>query len=95
MDSASKTLTGRCSNRKGHVVLHMDDLITTERVGIVVHRLAHGEAGSTMEIAEWVGVSRVGAWMMLDKLSRVLPLNLVDGRWQYVNCTLLQCDADD
>ena len=70
-------------------------MITTERVGVVVHRLAHGETGSTLEIAGWIGVSRVGAWMMLDKLSRVLPLNLVDGRWQYVNGHLLQCDADD
>ena len=73
----------------------MDDLITTERVGIVVHRLSRGEVGSTMEIAAWVGISRVGAWLMLDKLSRVLPLNMVDGRLQYVNRHLLQCDADD
>ena len=73
----------------------MDDLITTERVGIVVHRLSRGEVVSTMEIAAWVGISRVGAWLMLDKLSRVLPLNMVDGRWQYVNGHLLQCDADD
>lgn len=73
----------------------MDDLITTERVGIVVHRLAHGEAGSTVEIAGWVGMSRIGAWFMLNKLSRVLPVNMVNGRWQYVNAHLLQCDADD
>jgi len=70
----------------------MDDLITTERVGIVVHRLSRGEAGNTAEIAGWVGLSRAGAWTMLDKLSRVLPLNFSDGRWQYVDAHLLQCE---
>jgi predicted DNA-binding protein (UPF0251 family) len=75
----------------------MDDLITTERVGIVVHRLAHGEAGSTLEIAEWVGLTRQSAWKMLDKLSRVIPIVLVNGRWCSLqgNVRLLQCDADD
>lgn len=72
-----------------------DDLITTERVGIVVHRLAHGESGTTMEIAGWMGVTRIGAWYAMTKLSRVIPIDLVDGRWQYVNRNLLQCDADD
>ena len=60
-----------------------DDLITTERVGLVVYRLlVLGERGTTTEIGEWVGMSRWGAYEMLNKLVRVLPLTSVDGCWQ-------------
>jgi len=61
------------------------ELITTERVGLVVHRLTLGEAATTAEIAAWVGLTRFGAWEMLDKLSRVIPLALIGGRWRCVN----------
>jgi Mn-dependent DtxR family transcriptional regulator len=75
----------------------MDDLITTERVGIVTRRLALGERGTTAEIAEWVGISRQSAWEMLTKLSRVNPLTIVDGKWcdcqVQPDASLLQFDA--
>lgn len=75
----------------------MDDMITTERVGIVAHRLALGEAGTTMEIAAWIGLSRQSTWKMLDKLSRVLPIVFINGRWCSLHgCThLLQCDIKE
>lgn len=74
-----------------------DDLITTQRVGIVAHRLGQGESGTTLEIAGWVGLSRQSTWKMLDKLSGVLPLALINGRWCSLHgyAAMLQCDADD
>lgn len=72
-----------------------DDMVTTERVGIVVSRLMDGESGTTMEIAGWIGLQHSSTWQMLDKLSRVLPIVFVDGHWKFLNVHLLQCDADD
>lgn len=70
--------------------------VTTERVGIVAWRLAQGNRASTAEIAEWTGMTRTGAWYLLMKLARVLPIDIVDGRWQCVNGGMLQfCQEDD
>jgi hypothetical protein len=64
----------------GHA-LSEEELVTTERVGVVVYRLMRGEAATTLEIATWTGLTRTGAWLMMEKLSRVLPLAQVEGRW--------------
>lgn len=69
--------------------------VTTERVGIVAWRLAQGWQATTAEIAEWAGISRNGAWYLLMKLSRVLPIEMIDGRWQCVNGDLIQCWQED
>jgi hypothetical protein len=61
-----------------------DELIPTERVGLVVWRLWHRRSLTTVEIAELAGVTRAGAWTMMDKLSRKLPIVLVDGVWRVV-----------
>lgn len=70
--------------------------VTTERVALVVHRLAHGEAATTQEIAEWTGLTRFGAWDMLSRISRVLPITIINKRWQYANGDMLQfCQGDN
>lgn len=61
-----------------------DELIPTERIGLVVWRLWHRRALTTVEIAELAGVTRAGAWAMMDKLSRKLPIVLVDGEWRVI-----------
>lgn len=61
-----------------------DELIPTERVGLVVWRLWHRRSLTTVEIAELAGVTRAGAWVMMDKLSRKLPIVLVDGTWRVI-----------
>lgn len=50
------------------------DLSPTERIAIVAHHLSIGEQLSTADVASLTGLSRCGAWEMLDKLSRVLPI---------------------
>lgn len=50
------------------------ELCTTERVAIVAYRLAIGEQLTTSDVANLIGISHCGAWEMLNKLSRVLPI---------------------
>lgn len=54
-----------------------DSLVTTERVAIVAWKLAAGASPTTSEIAAMVGISRSGAWEMMSRLSRVLPIHQV------------------
>lgn len=58
------------------------DTNTTERVAKVAWRLSTGGALTTAEAAQLAGITARGAWRMLDKLSRVLPIVQVDGVWR-------------
>ena len=58
-----------------------NELIPTERVGLVVWRLWHRRALTTVEIAQLAGVTRAGAWTMMNKLSRKLPIVWMNGKW--------------
>lgn len=70
--------------------------VTTERVGIVAWRLAQGNRASTAEIAEWTGMTHSGAWYLLMRLARVLPIGIVDKHWQCINVDMLQfCQGDN
>jgi hypothetical protein len=51
-----------------------DELIPTERVAIIVYLLCKGHSYTTMEAGMITGLRRKGAWAMLSKVSRVLPL---------------------
>lgn len=69
--------------------------VTTERVGVVVDRLKDGHKATTNEVAAWVGLTRFGAWEMLTRLSRVLPITVIDGCWQYANLNVLESEYGD
>lgn len=61
------------------------ELVTTERVAIVTYMLTRGHRLTTLEAGIIAGVSRQGAWAMLNKIGRVLPLcgpDTNDQRWQ-------------
>lgn len=58
-----------------------DEMVTTERVAVVVHLLTLGRKMTTAQVAARVGVNRHAAWYMLSKISRVLPLTQIDGLW--------------
>ena len=54
----------------------------TERVGLVVWHLAHGEAMQTRDVAEMTGLGMAGAWVLMIRLSRVIPIYQDDrGFW--------------
>ena len=72
-----------------------EEMVTTERVAIVVYRLVSGQRGTTADIAEWVGLTRFGAWDMLSRISRVLPVAIIDGCWQYANMEMLESENGD
>ena len=62
----------------------MRDTTTTERVGRAVALLYAGGAWPTRQLAERLGLSPAGAWAMLARLSRVLPLSLDADGWRLV-----------
>ena len=62
----------------------MDDeeMTPTERVGVVVWLLSGGHVFTTPEVAKISGLTTQGAWLMLSKLSRKLPLVNVNDYWK-------------
>ncbi len=59
-----------------------NDLVTTERIGLIVWLLGRGHTFTTLEVAHITGLSRRGAAAMMDKLSRKIPLINSQARWQ-------------
>jgi len=57
------------------------EYVATERVGVIVWHLAHGDALTTAQVADLAGVSRQGAYQMLQKLSRAIPILCFSGEW--------------
>lgn len=56
------------------------ELVPTERVAIVVRCLMQGRALTTREVADMTGISSHGAYQMLSRMSRVVPVYQVDRR---------------
>jgi hypothetical protein len=62
-----------------------DDSNTSERVAVVVWRLAQGEALTTQQAAQLAHLGSAGAWALLSRASRAIPITLIDGVWRAVN----------
>jgi len=64
-------------------IRHHRDTITTERVAIVVMALVRhpGRVYTTAEIAELAQMTHGGAWMMMTKISRVVPIGQTTTGW--------------
>jgi len=61
----------------------MSDHTPEERIAIVVWHLAHGDSFPTSEVCRMTGLSRQGAYAMMCKVSRILPVyQAEDGKWQ-------------
>ena len=71
------------TNEPGRAACNGDDreYVATERVGVIVWQLAHGDALTTAQVAEIAGVTHEGARQMLLKLSRAIPILCFDGEW--------------
>lgn len=54
----------------------------TERATIVALRLAAGEKLRTADVAALCGLTRQGAYRLLEGMSRAGPLLLDNGEWQ-------------
>jgi hypothetical protein len=63
----------------------------TERVGLVVWHLVHGEAMQTRDVAEMTGLGMAGAWILMVRLSRVIPIYQDEqGMWLVCACRELE-----
>lgn len=51
-----------------------DELVAQERAALVAWWLSRGAQMTTRVIAERTGMGYVGAWDMMQKLARVLPI---------------------
>lgn len=58
-----------------------DEMVTTERVALVVWQIANGNSLSTADVAKMLCITHSGAWRLLAKLCRVLPVSMTDGVW--------------
>ena len=54
----------------------------TERVAVTVWLLSQGWQLSTKDIASLVGITSQGAYQMMDRVSRVVPVVLDAGKWR-------------
>ena len=45
-----------------------------EKAALIAWHLAHGEGMTTAEVASITGLSWTGAWFLMNRLSRVLPI---------------------
>jgi alkylated DNA nucleotide flippase Atl1 len=53
----------------------------TERVAVVVMELSNGMEITTRQVAELTGLTRVGAWLLMMRLCRVLPIRYAGEHW--------------
>jgi hypothetical protein len=60
-------------------------LITTERIALVTAYLYEGGTVTPAFVADRIGITENGAWRMLSKLSRVLPITEEDGQWWLIS----------
>jgi len=60
----------------------MQPQTSTERAAVVMLHLTAGVRLTTLEVAQLCGISRQGAYRLLDTMSRVCPLLLDGGAWQ-------------
>lgn len=54
----------------------------TERATLIALRLASGERLRTTDVAALCGITRQGAYRLLEGMSRAGPLLLDNGEWQ-------------
>ncbi len=58
--------------------------VPTERTAIVVWMLAKGRRMKTSEVADLTGVTRQGAYEIMARISRVLPVVQIDESWEAI-----------
>ena len=58
------------------------DFTAQEKAALITWHLAHGEEITTTEVAHMAGLTWAGAWFLMERLSRVLPIYRDDrGVW--------------
>jgi hypothetical protein len=60
------------------------EMVVTERAGLVAWKLARGARLTNREIQRMTGLGQPGAWLLMGRLSRCLPIWFGDGVWRHV-----------
>lgn len=61
------------------------DYAAQERAALVTFLVVTGAELTTAEIAERVGITPRGALLIMDKISRVVPVYQYGGRWRILH----------
>jgi hypothetical protein len=61
---------------------HDEEYVGQERAAMVAWRFAQGAQLTTQQVADLCGLSYSGAWYLLQRISRVLPI-VKDNRGDY------------
>ena len=67
--------------------------VVTERAGRVAWRLAQGERLSNRDVQQLTGLGQSGAWLLMGRLSRVLPVVFYSGVWRSVTDAMIAADG--
>lgn len=62
----------------------IQEYTTQERAALVTFEIVTGREMTTAEIAERIGTSRQSAWLLMQRVSRVVPVYQNNGRWQHL-----------
>lgn len=60
------------------------ELITSERVAKIVHSLHLGHTYTTRNVAEEIGITWDGAYKMMHRIARVIPVTQIRRRWTLI-----------
>ena len=55
-----------------------EDLVAQERAALLAWAFAHGWQPTTRQVADKMGLTYHGAWFLLERLARVLPITRDD-----------------
>jgi len=67
------------------------DYTAQEKAALITWHLAHGEGMQTRDVAKMAGLSMPGAWYLMQRLSRVLPV-YQDEQGFWVVCAMLELE---
>ena len=62
--------------------------VVTERAGRVAWELAQGGRLTNKQIQEMTALEQSGAWLLMMRLCRALPITFYDGYWQSTRVAL-------
>ena len=70
------------NGRKSQTYATEREYVATQRGALVGWWLAEGEALTTRQVADLLGMTCDGARIVLEKVSAVLPIVCIEGEWQ-------------
>ena len=61
------------------------ELTAQERAAMVTYDIIMGRQLTTLEIARRIGITNMGAWKLMQRVSRVVPVYQDEGRWRILD----------